>query len=436
MPDRAIQSAVISRFGFIDNSDGGSTYRYSVSADYQRAQANSVSHLTAYGLAYKLNLFSNFTYFLDNPVDGDQFEQADKRFVAGFRASHRRQTRWAGRRVENLFGVQLRNDDISNVGLYKTSARRRLSTVREDSVLQTSVAFYAQNEIELSTKVRTQVGLRGDIYRFKVDNDNALNSGKDTAGLVSPKFGVAFGPWRKTEVYVNGGYGFHSNDARGATITVDPTTGEPVQRVTPLARARGAEIGVRTVAIPHVQSTVAIWGLGIESELLFVGDAGTTEASRPSRRKGVEWTNYVSLKPWLTFDLDAAWSNARFTDDDPAGDRISGAVDTVVSAGMSIDQQHRVFGSVRLRYFGPRPLIEDNSVRSDATSLVNGQIGYAISDRVRVALDIFNLFDAKDSDIDYFYASRLQGEPLEGVDDIHTHPTIPRTVRLGFQVAF
>jgi hypothetical protein len=254
--------------------------------------------------------------------------------------------------------------------------------------------------------------------------------------MVSPKFGAVLGPWSGTELYVNAGYGFHSNDARGATITVDPVTGDPADAVTPLVRARGAEFGVRTVRVRGLQSTVALWYLGFDSELLFIGDAGITEASRPSRRVGVEWANYARLNPWMTGELDISFSRARFTDDDPAGSFIPGALDRVISAAITVEPERRVFGSLRLRHFGPRPLLEDASVRSRSTSIWNGEIGYRLASRARLSLEGFNLFNARVSDIDYFYTSRLPGEPLEGVDDIHLHPSLPRAARLALQVSF
>ena len=391
---------------------------------------------SVFGAAYGLDLFSNFTFFLDDPVNGDQFEQEDERMLFGGRVSHRWFNRWAGRTVENTIGAQLRHDAIGNVGLYRTRARQRLSTVREDEVGQTSGAIYAQNQIQWTPSLRTQIGLRGDLYRFDVNSQDPLNSGSDVAGLVSPKAGVVLGPWQGTELYANAGYGYHSNDARGATITRDPNSGELVDRVTPLARARGAEVGVRTVAIPHLQSTFTLWTLGLDSELLFVGDAGTTEASRPSRRTGVEWTNYYRPMRWLTFDADLSWSRARFTDDAPEGARIPGAVETVASLGVTVEPTHRLFGSVRLRYFGPRPLVEDDSVRSEATRLVNAQAGYQVRRGLRVAVDVFNLTNARASDIDYFYTSRLPGEPDGGVDDVHFHPALPRTARVSLIVDF
>jgi outer membrane receptor protein involved in Fe transport len=214
--------------------------------------------MTAYGIGYDLNLFSNFTFFLDDPINGDQFHQADHRFVSGLRLSQRRLTRWAGRSVQNTVGIQLRNDDITNVGLYHTRARVLLDTVRQDAVLETSGALYAQNEVAWTPWLRTLAGLRVDGYRFRVDAGDPANGGTNRAGLVSPKAGAVIGPWRGTEVYVNAGFGYHSNDARGVTITRDPATGDPVQPVTPLVRAKGSEVGLRTVAIPHLQTSVAL----------------------------------------------------------------------------------------------------------------------------------------------------------------------------------
>jgi len=278
-------------------------------------------------------------------------------------------------------------------------------------------------------------GIRADGSRFHVGALDAANSGTTSAGLVSPKGGAAVGPWMGTEFYVNAGLGFHSNDARGTTISRDPD-GNRVDRVTPLVRAKGAEVGVRTVAIPHFQSTVSVWMLHLASELVFSGDKGTTEPSRPSARRGVEWASYYSPMKWLVLDGDLSWSAARFTALDPVGNFVPEAVGTVVSAGATVDGFHKAFGSLRWRYFGPRPLIENNSVRSKATSLVNLQAGYQIGKNAKLAVDVFNLLNAADSDIDYFYASRLPGEPLGGVADIHTHPTLPRTSRVNLIIGF
>jgi hypothetical protein len=172
-----------------------------------------------------------------------------------------------------------------------------------------------------------------------------------------------------------------------------------------------------------------------DEELLFVGDAGTTAPSRPSRRWGVEWNTYAAPRPWLTVDADLAWSRARFTDADPAGDRIPGAVERVASAGVTIDSGRLTFGSLRLRYFGPRNLVEDGSVRSSSTRLLNGQLGARVSARRSWCSTHFNLLDSRRA-TSTTSRVRLPGEPAEGVVDVHSHPTLPRTLRLSMRVRF
>ncbi len=272
-----------------------------------------------------------------------------------------------------------------------------------------------------------------------MQSNNSLNSGVTSTGILSPKASAVLGPWAGTEFYINGGLGFHSNSALGATLSVDPVTGDPAERSTPIVRARGAEIGVRSVRIPGVQTTATLWYLGFDSELQFVGDLGSTEAGRPSNRVGVEITNYARLSRWVKADLDMSFSRARFTDLDPAGDLVPGSLDRVISAGLVIlapGGARGPFGSARLRHFGPRPLIEDGSVKSESTSIINGEAGYRFSEQVRVVLTAFNIFDAEASDIDYFYTSRLPGEPLGGIDDIHLHPALPRSVRVSLRLTF
>jgi len=435
VPARAVAEGTIGRFGSLDSTGGGDTSRYSGSFEWQRTRGAAATKVTAYGMGYDLSLFSNFTYFLDDPVHGDQFHQGDRRFVSGAKATHRRLERWAGHSVQNTIGVQLRSDDITALDLTHTQARRPIETVRRDAVFQTSGALFAQNEFDWAPWLRTLAGIRADGYRFRVDASESVNGGTARAGLVSPKGGVVLGPFRRTEFYANAGLGFHSNDARGATITVDPATGQPVDRVTPLARARGAEVGVRTVSIPHLQTSVAVWRLSLASELTFAGDAGTTEAGRPSLREGVELSNYYRPLQWLTFDGDVSVSRARFTDVDPVGYFIPGSIERVIAAGVAVNQRH-MFGSVRLRYMGPRPLIENNSVRSEASTLLNLEAGRRLARNVKLGLDVFNVLNAADSDIDYYYRSRLPGEPVDGVSDIHFHPTLPRTARINLLVGF
>jgi outer membrane receptor protein involved in Fe transport len=287
--------------------------------------------------------------------------------------------------------------------------------------------------------VRTTFGLRGDVYHWDVTSNDPLNSGNDTSGILSPKVSAAFGPWHSTEFYANWGLGFHSNSGLGVVLRVDPVTGDAVAPSPAFARANGAEFGVRTVAIRGLQTTVTGWYLGFDSELIYVGDSGSTEEGPASRRTGIEITNYIYPHKWVNLDLDLSFSRARFVDVPPGEDFVPGALNRVLSAGVAVNPPAGVrngpFGGLRLRHFGPRPLLEDNSVKSRATSIVNGEVGYQFSEKVRLTLEGFNIFDAEVSDIDYFFESRLRDEP-EPVEDIHFHAAIPRSARLALRVSF
>jgi hypothetical protein len=433
---RAVDSGMIDRFGTLDPTDGGLASRYSLSGRWSQSTDNTVTKVDAYVIRSTLQLFNNFTYFLDDPVNGDQFSQTDKRTLGGINASHLMRWRLGGFDAETLVGVQTRYDDI-NVGLFKTIQRQTLSTVRDDKVQEASAGLYAQQTVKWTDWVRTIGGIRYDRVGGRVNSDTPENSGNVDAWITSPKASIIFGPFARNEFFVNYGRGFHSNDMRGATITVDPTDKTtPLPKVPLLVRSTGGEVGVRSQLIPGLDTSVSVFVLDYASELLFVGDAGTTEPSRPSRRVGVEWTNQYKPLPWLTFDVDVAYTQARFTDVDPVGDKIPGAPTTVASAGVTFGERTGWFGALKVRYFGPRPLIEDDSVRSSATTLVNGRVGYNFDNGMRLWLEGFNLLNAKASQIDYYYTSRLPGEPAGGVNDIHFHPVEPMAVRLTLAANF
>ncbi|MFN0038683.1 MAG: TonB-dependent receptor [Burkholderiales bacterium] len=430
IPQRAVDSGLIGRFGAIDPTDGGETSRYSLSYEQHHFFGSGRVVVDAYAIRSRLNLWSNFTFFLDDSTNGDQFEQAEERTVLGLHPRVEWYGRFGGMDSTFKIGLQARRDRIDPVGLYHTVARHRIGTTREDKVVETSMGIYAEETLHVTDKFRTILGLRGDQYNFDVDSTIPANSGKVDDSIVSPKLSLIFGPWAKTEYFLNYGNGFHSNDARGTTITVDPVTLGPADKVNPLVRSKGVEVGVRSEIVPNVETSLSLWQLKLDSELLFVGDAGTTEASRPSKRTGIEWTNHYKPYSWLLVDLDLSLSRARFTDEDPAGDHIPGSIEKVASFGMTVDSYGPWYGMLQYRYFGPRPLIEDDSARSKSTQITNLRVGYRIDPKWRVHLDVFNLLNRKDSDIEYFYASQLQGEGAP-VDDHHFHPVEPRSLRLA-----
>jgi len=435
VPLRAVESGQIGRFGSLAPSDGGDTSRYSLSYAMRQRTGNRLFELDAYLIRSQLELNSDFTYFLANPADGDQFQQSERRTVAGVNASESWNTELAGLTMRNKLGVQARYDRLSPVGLYSTVERVRQSTVREDRVREASVGLYGESTVQWLPWLRSVAGVRYDAYRFKVDSSIDGNSGTASDHVVSPKLSLILGPWSSTEFFVNYGKGFHSNDARGATQTRLPD-GAPSTPVTPLVPTKGMELGARTQWLPGLQSSLALWRLDIASELLFVGDAGETEPSRASRRHGIEWNNHYIAAPWLLFDLDLAASRARYAQSDTAGNFIPGSIDKVASFGVTVTDQGPWSAAFQLRYFGPRPLIEDNSVRSASTTLAYARLAYQINRETRLSLDVFNLFNKRASDIDYYYASRLPGEAVDGVNDRHFHPVEPRSARLTLSYAF
>ena len=436
IPARAVFDSSLDRFGSVDPTDGGDAQRHSLSARWSRSDERTTDKLEGYFVYQTLNLYNNFTYSLDDPDNGDQFQQSDKRRIMGVNASHAWRHPLVGFDAETKLGVQVRHDDI-DVGLFKSVQRTAVATTRNDKVDETSVGLYGENRIKWTDWLRSTLGLRGDFFWANVASDTAANSGRIEAFIASPKAGLVFGPFAKTELFVTGGLGFHSNDARGATIAVDPGDKvTPQQRVPLLVRSRGAEVGVRTRAFDGLDSSVALFLLEFDSEILFVGDAGTTAAGRPSRRVGVEWTNHSRPLSWAMLDLDLAYTQARFTDYDIVGERIPGAPSVVASAGVILGEETGWFGGLRWRYFGPRPLIEDDSARSAPTSLFNARLGYVFEDGLKLQLDVLNLLNTKASQVDYHYTSRLPGEDPAGIADRHFHPVEPLAFRVTVAKSF
>ena len=427
IPQRAVQSGLVSRLGSLDETVGGETSRYSVSGHWHRdlGRTNVTAH--GYLIDYELELYSNFTYFLDDPVNGDQFRQVDDRQTWGGDITW---SRFSGPDIEHRVGTTLRVDDIDAVGLFRTFERDTIGTVREDAVRQLSAGLFYDIERRFSDRWRATIGARVDWFDFDVRASNIqANTGAADDAVISPKLNVIHTLTDKTEFYLSAGNAFHSNDARGTVISVDPATGDPAERVDPLVQASGAEVGFRYLDRQRLNISAALWYLELDSELLFVGDAGNTEPSAPSRRYGLEVPVYYRLDDSWLFDVEIALTSSEFTAGDPGEREIPGSLDRVIAAGSSGEFDNGAYTSLRLRHFGPRPLSESGDVESGSSTVWNLSVGYRRAD-FDLRLEALNLFDSESADITYYFASRLPGEPVAGLEDIHFHPIEPRTLRL------
>jgi outer membrane receptor protein involved in Fe transport len=466
VPARAVGEGLIDRFGSLNPTDGGISNRESVSFNRVKSTDEERLQFSAYAIRYKLDLWSTFTYYLRDPVDGDQMLQHDDRTVYGFKGSKLWQTRMFGLSVSNVIGLQARLDDIGDVGIFPTYERRTIGTTQNAGVRESSAAIYAESSIQWTEKARTVLGLREDRFYFDV-KDRMLNAdgscnlqsdpegcvtGHKRASIVSPKLGVVLGPWSNTTFFINAGDGYHSNDARGVTRSgVNPS----IAAVTPLARASGAELGVSSRIVPRWQTSFDVFKLKLASELVFDGDAGVTVPRGSTTRTGIEWGNTIHINSWLDVNFNAAFTRARFDSnagpDDlgcglaaPShpcaaaigivGRYVPNSPTNVMDASLTV---HRPgwFGALRARHFGESPLVEDDGARSPQYTTIDAELGVERGKRWSVALDVFNLADVKWNDIEYYYVSRLQKEvsPQAGYE---RHPGVPRTVRARFQYQF
>ena len=425
IPQSLVDAGVLSPLGNLDTTNGGDSRYLSLSSEWHARDNLTEDKLQVYAFHYDMDLFSNFTYYLNDSVNGDQFEQADRRTGTGFNASRTYFGSLGGKAAETTFGLQLRNDWVDN-GLYNTTARARTATTVQDSFSVGVAGLFAEYRLQWSPTFRTVVGGRVDIQHTDVRALSLANSGQANSSAFSPKLSLIWGPYAKTEYFLQAGYGFHSNDARGTTLTAGGAT--PLRGLEP---ARGAEFGIRTLAIKDLQSTLSLWYLHNGSELMLAGDTGQLEPSGASKRYGVEWANYYKPNQWLSFDLDLSASQALYAEADGDGGRaVPESINTVVSAGVTVKDGTGWSGSLRLRYFGPRDLISTGAVRSGSTAIMNAAVGYQFNPRWQATIEILNLLNSNDQDIAYYYESKVS--PTAAVStQVHFHPVEPRQFRLS-----
>ena len=434
IPSRAISEGIIDDFGSLDKTLGGSTRRMSLSSEYSHDHKTNKVVWRSYIIGYELDLWSNFTYLLDDPVGGDQFKQKDKRTIFG--GSY--ENLWVGNTesfTEHRFGIDFRHDEVDEVGLYRSREREIMGPIREDQVDESSISSFYEMSFDLGSSWRAVLGIRADAFKFKVNSKDYNLTDDDSDFILSPKASIAYAFSDNNEMYFSYGNGFHSNDARGVITFADPITGEKLSPADPLVKSTGFEWGIKALINEQLNTSLAVWSLELDSELLFVGDAGNTEANRPSKRWGIEFNNLWSINEIWSLEADFAYSNAKFNDDDLENRSVPGSLKNVASGILSAEYPSGFFASFSFRYFGEVPLIEDGSIKSEGSTYANLALGWLMDDW-QVQLDILNIFDSNDHDIDYFYASRLAGEPANGYEDIHYHIFEPRQIRFYLSKEF
>jgi hypothetical protein len=430
MPQRAVESGLIGRFGTLDPDLGGYTSRYIASAGLD--WGNDLGVLV-YGESYTFRLFNNPTFFVD-PVNGDQFMQFTDRTALGARGHYGSTADLGAFKVDWRVGGDIHADFIDKAGLVRTKARVPFEFIRDDSGNVTLADVWAEATVHWTDKFRTTFGVREDAIWLDFDAIQPENSGSTDDTKFSPKFSAAYTITDALEAYASYGHSFHTNDPRGALLHTDPNTGDPVDPSPVFVESRGGEVGLRYQPNSTFNVAVSAFELDLDSELIFVGDAGTSEPSDPTQRYGVEVNTFWRPTDWLAFDASGAWSHARFQDVPKDESRIPNALEFVGSAGITLTLDDGWEASARVRYLGESALIEDNSVRGDPSFLMNLGVSKDFGP-FYIGLDVLNVTNSKDNEIEYYYESRLANETAP-VADRMIHPLEPRTFRLVLRAKY
>lgn len=434
IPFRAVTDGTIDRFGSIDPSEGGQTQRATGRMQYHYDTPSGGRYFAdAYAMYYNLNLFTNFTFFLNDQQNGDGINQQDRRVVYGGNLGYRQAGELFGIHSAATAGVQVRVDDIADIRLGTQTKRVPTGTTVNSEVLEASYSPYLKLEFQPTPWMRLAGGVRADHFTFDVRNlcDTCPEqpAGRKDSGQVSPKVNLILGPWFSTEVFANWGIGFHSNDARSTVVDAS----------SPLARAQGAEFGIRSKpwGPDRMELIATFWALSLGSELVFVGDEGTTEPRGPTQRYGVEVAARGQVWGPLYFNGSFTWTHAQFRN----GDAIPLAPELTGYGGFILRWPEGLSSQLQATYLGVRPLTEDRSIK--APSWIN----FDLTERYMIPLKlphghleailfIQNIFNTDWEQATFAFTSRLPNEPAGGVQDIHFVPGNPRFVMGGLSWYF
>ena len=427
IPLRAVHDGPLDRFGAIDPSEGGNTLRSTLRLNYHYdTPAGGRFFANAYGQYYKFDLFTNFSFFLNDPVNGDGIQQSDRRVMYGGDLGYRQAFRIMNMESAVTVGLQSRVDNI-HARLGTQTARSPLGTTIDSDIAEASYSPFVKLDVQPISWLRVTGGVRSELFTFDVRNRcpdcPEQPAGRTNSGLVLPKANVILGPWFRTEFFANYGEGFHSNDARSA---VAPGS-------VPLARAKTYEVGLRSKpwGEENLEFTATLWAIDLKSELLFVGDEGTTEIRGATRRHGVEVAARGQIAGPFYFNGSVTWSNAEFKN----GDAIPLVPELTGYGALILRWPEGLTSQLQATYMGVRPLIEDRSIKSSSWLDVDLSERYHIPvklthGRLEAFLFVQNLFNTKWEQAVFAFQSRLRSEAA-GVTDIHFVPGNPRMVMGG-----
>lgn len=431
IPERAVEDGTIDRFGAIDDTEGGITSRYNFIFEHvKNLNNNSLIKNNLYYSDYYFELFSNFTFFLEDPINGDQIRQKEHRRMFGYNGSYHAEGQLAGKKLGSELGLFFRNDQTGDSELSGT--RNRTTTLRRlalGDVAQTNAGAYASATWEIASRFNVNAALRADVFQFGYENklDSLYNPQQITASLISPKLNFYYDLNPRLRLYFNTGYGFHSNDAR----VVVPQNGAEI-----LPKALGSDLGAIFKPSPALLINVAGWFLDLEQEFVYVGDAGIVEPGGKTRRMGVDVSARVQLFRHLFADLDATWTYARGNDPEvPKSESyIPLAPLYTGTGGLAWDKGSGFFSSLRFRYLGDRAANEDNSLVADGYFLLDAVAGWKLKN-VEFNLSVQNLLNEEWKEAQFETESRLRNEP-ESVTEIHYTPGTPFFLKGGVLFRF
>ena len=442
VPLALIQSGQLGLYSGLSPSDGGKTGRDVISGEWHNTDDDGYTKASTYLQHSRLQLWSDFTFFEFRPVTGDQFEQFEDRNIIGGQVAKGWNHQFLGHESTTEVGFQVRHDNI-NVGLLNTIARIPFATVTNDQVSETEAGLHLQNTTTWNRWLRTLIGLRADdIVMDMTAYANPLNSGSASGKRVSPKLSVILGPWAKTEFFINAGRGFHSNDARGVIDKVDPTTGSAASSVPAFVGSTGKEIGLRTEAISGLQSSLALWSLDSDSELVYNADStlGSSSPNGASKRTGFEWNNHWSPNRWFLFDADLAWTHARYAqmnDNGATGNLIPNSVPKVGLFRESLNNLGPWSTGLETRYIAAYPLTQDGSLTNPSAIVTNLRVQRKIAPDVSLSLDALNIFNREYMDIAYGQDYNATPTPATLVPmGVTVHPGEPREFRVTLKLKF